>query len=453
MSRRSNAFTVAVLDLPSWANYTALPSGTFREFTLNTPGDVGMQRASLYNWVGGAFVPDFGVRGGVCYHGGGEHSAWTDSSTTGPGQQGVYVLDCETRLYARKCYPVTNHMGVRSDGNGSPTDNWGAYIDDGSPQSKHTYNCISYMPAAWGGGSQGSFMRVSHTGGISTSRGVVAGAFQPGLAATWRFDLSKSNHTPADPSIFKLTGESTYDFGSGIASTVNDASLACIDLKRGGWWSTHRPGSGHGDRMVFTSKTGIISGPQGRSFSGGWTWAALHHFADDDIVVRLTDHQSSPGVVPVWQVFIWQADTSNGWAQATVNRQSISDLNSIGNPAYVEMGAQSPQWSSILGCFVWLDPQYPIGKQPTATIRVWKLTPPPTGQRFAGTWDATFELVHAVPGTEATNCMNLLNGNVAGDAGAVNDTYGRFIECPSLRAFVWTRDVDKPGQLVRLQGM
>jgi hypothetical protein len=35
----------------------------------------------------------------------------------------------------------------------------------------------------------------------------------------------------------------------------------------------------------------------------------------------------------------------------------------------------------------------------------------------------------------------------------VNDTYGRFIECPSLRAFVWTRDVDKPGQLVRLQGM
>jgi hypothetical protein len=35
----------------------------------------------------------------------------------------------------------------------------------------------------------------------------------------------------------------------------------------------------------------------------------------------------------------------------------------------------------------------------------------------------------------------------------MNGTFGRFVECPSLRAFVWTRTVNKVGQLIRLQGM
>ena len=312
MSRRSNAFTVAVLDLPSWADYTALPNGRFIEFTLNTPNDVGMQRGNLYNWCGGAFVPDYGARGGVGYVGGGEHSGWIDSSLTGPGQQGAYMLDCDTRLYSRKCYPQANHTGILSDGTGSPaTDDWGAYNDDGSPQAKHTYNCMSYMPAAWGGGASGSLVRVSHTGGISISRGPQAGgAYAPGLAATWRYDLSKSTHTSAAPSTIKLTGSSTYNFGSGPNATVNDASFACIDLVREGWWSTNRPGSGHGERMVFTSKTGVISAPQGQSnLSPAW-FAALHHFADDDAICLLRAmHRVARRVVVV-------ADLRRSWIAA-----------------------------------------------------------------------------------------------------------------------------------------
>jgi hypothetical protein len=452
MSRRSNPFTVAMLDLPSWADYSALPAGTFTEFTLNTPSDVGMQRATLYNWVGGDFVPDFGSRGGVCYHGGGEHSIWTDSSSNGPGQQGVYVLDCDTRLYARKCYPVTNHSGFTGT-SGGPTDDWGAYTDDGSPQSKHTYNGTSYMPAAWGGGPQGSFMRVSHAGGISQSRGPDKnGAYNPGLAATWRFDLSKSSHSAADPSIFKLTGTQTYNFGFGPAATINDAPIACIDHTRQGWWSTHRGGSGWGERMVFTSKTGVISPPVG--VPHGTLWAALHHLADDDILIKMTDDVLVNGTVPEWQIFVWRAGTSEPWVQVSVNRQDIADIfHQYGIKAYPSIGEMHPRWSSTLDCFVGLDCQYPHGKQPTTTIRIWKIIPPPRGQRVTGTWNITWELVQAKAGTEATNRMNMINGDVNGDAATTNGVFGRFVECPSLRAFVWTRDTNKPGQLVRLKGM
>jgi hypothetical protein len=450
MSRRSNPFDVAVLDLPSWADYTALPPGTFREFTLNTPSQVGMQRSTLYNWCGGSFVPDFGPRGGVGYHGGGEHSAWTDSSLSGPGQQGVYMLDCDTRLYSRRCYPAANHTGVLSPGAPNPTDDWGAYVDDGSPQSKHTYNGMTYMPAAWGGGPQGSLIRAAHTGGSSTSKPLVNGGLGRGYAATWRFDLSKPSHSPADRSIHKLTGAALYDFGSGPGATINDAPFACIDLVREGWWATHRGFSGWGGRMVFTSKTGVISPPQGQPMLS--EWAALHHLADDDIIVRLSDHQLQNGVVPTWRVHVWRAGSAEGWAEVKVNRQDISDLNSLGVKAYPPIGYMHPRWSSILGCFVGLDWQFPVGAQPTSTIRVWRITPPPAGQRTGGTWQITCELVNAVPGSP-TNVMNMINGNVGTDAGTTNGVFGRFVECPALRAFVWTRDVNQPGQLVRLQGM
>jgi hypothetical protein len=453
MSRRSNLFGVGIVSasLPAWADYTALPNGQFIEFTTNTPADVGMQIGTLRNWCGGNFVPDYGTRGGVCYVGGGEHgSPWAESSLSGVGQQGVYVLDCDARVYRRKAYPTATHLGVVDGGAGSTTDTWGAYADDGSPQSKHTYCSVSYMPAAWGGGSSGSLMAVSQSGGLTSGSGS-----QTGYSAAWRFDLSKDRHSVADPSVFKLTGSSKYNFGGAPDARINNAPIACIDLTREGWWSTtHFSGSDHGwgYRMAFTSKTGVITSPIGPSFAR--PYGALHHFADDDILVRITEQDiAANGVVPTWRVYVWQAGTSDPWQEAALTRQSISDLNGFGQLAYVYLQETQPRWSSILGAFVWIDSQYPWGAQPTTTIRVWKLTPPPAGQRVSGTWTATWELVTAKPGTEATNRMNMVNGDANSDGATMNGTYGRFLEVPSLRAFAWTREVNKPGQLIRLQGM
>jgi hypothetical protein len=481
MSRRSSLFGVGIVDssaLPAWADYTALPAGNFIEFTTNTPQDVGMVGATLANWCGGAFVPDYGARGAVCYQGGGEHNTWTDSKIDGsPGQGGVYVLDCDARAYVRKCYPLADNNGNAQDPlpagsgtySGSPTDDWGAYAD-GSPQSKHTYNSISYMPAAWGGGSSGSLIRVSHTGGMSSTRFAAAGGVgqQIGYAATWRFDLSKSRHSVADPGIYKLTGSSYYDFGSGEASNLNESPHACIDHTRQGWWSTNRGdvSPNAGSRMVFTSKTGVISAPQGPAF--GTTYMGLHHFADDDIIVRITDTNYDQGaVVTEWAVYVWQAGTNNAWVSAPINRQTITDVFPVGGQRpgilkYPYMGENRPQWCSILGCFVMLDTFYPYNvgtpnasTQKSTTIRVWKITPPPAGQRFTGTWQFTYEYVTAKAGTEATNFMHFFNGDSSfqSDSACINQAYGRLVEVPSLRALAWTRDESKKGQLIRLQGM
>ena len=454
MSRRSNLFGVGITTLPSWADYTALPAGNFIEFTLNTPDASGvlMQAANLVDWCGGVFVPDYGTRGGVAYLGGGEHSTWVDSrSDGGQGQQGVYVLDCDTRLYSRKCYPVVNHTGVLQDGTGSTTDAWGAYADDGSPQSKHTYQCVSYMPASWGGGSSGSVMTVAKSGGFVSGQTDVTG-----YSGTWRFDLSKSSHTVASPAVTKITGASLYDFGSGPGARINEAPYACIDTLREGWWATHRHTSGWGARMVFTSKAGVVSAPQGVSYGAPVWYAALHHFADDDTVIALSDDYGPSGEWK-WQVHVWQAGTSNAWALNTnVTRQAITETYGAGIPAYPQIGEMFPRWSSILGCFVGLDAWYPPnGATGATTIRVWKITPPPSGQRFTGAWSITWELVTAKSGTESTNFFNMAFPGFAGygDAGVANGIYGRFVECPSLRAFVWTRAANKPGQLIRLQGM
>jgi hypothetical protein len=461
MSRRSNLFGVGIVSasLPAWADYTALPVGRFIEFTTNTPDSIGMQSNTITNWACGDFVPDYGVRGAVGYHGGGDRYNWVDSSVGGNGQSGVYVLDCDTRAYSRKCYPQTAHFGNILGGGGSPVDAWGAYTDDGSPQSNHTWNCISHMPAAWGGGSNGSLMRVAKTGGQLNS------GLAPGYSATWKFDLSSATHSAASPSISNLTGTGTYHFGGDPDARISDAPMACIDHTRQGWWATHRnsASNGWGGKMAFTSKTGVISPAVGQAHN--FSWSTLHHFADDDIVVCITDTNYDTPAPAEWGIRVWQANTNDAWVQIPsnrFNRQTITDTMSWGGRAgmlaYPYIGEVMPRWSSILGCFVGLDVFYPYGSNAvdgkTTTIRVWKITPPPAGQRFSGTWQATYEYVTAKPGTEATNFMVHVNGGATGsDDGVTNGSWGRFVECPSLRAFVWTRSIYKVGQLVRLQGM
>jgi hypothetical protein len=476
MSRRSNLFGVGIVSasLPAWADYTALPAGNFIEFTTNTPESAGvlMKASVLANWCGGAFVPDYGVRGAVVYWGGGEHNATVDSRTDGSqGASGAYVLDCDTRTYSRKCYQLDNNTSNRGDPatgtwGGSWTDDYGAYAD-GSPQARHTYGCLSYMPAAWGGGPSGSLMRVGQSGGESATRFDAAGgvASAHGYSATWRFDLSKGRHSIADPSIYKITGSQTYDLGNGTPAGVNESAYTCIDHTREGWWWTSRAGNG-GGKMAFTSKTGVISAPQGPAFSTDYM--SLHHFADDDIIVRIVDTNYDQGnVVTEWAVYVWQAGTSNAWVSAPISRQTITDVFPVGGQRagllkYPYVGENIPKWCSILGCFVMLDTFYPYNvgtpnaaTQKSTTIRVWKITPPPAGQRFTGTWQFTYEYVTAKPGTEATNFMHFYNGDTSftADSATINQAYGRLLEVPSLRALVWTRDESKPGQLIRLQGM
>lgn len=442
----------SVPSLPSW-----VPApGTFAEFTLNKPMDVGMQAATINYWCSGAFIADYGPYGAIAYHGGRDHN-----SVPANAQQAVYVLDLEARLYERKCYPIESHMQAKLYTNssppppltyiGTPSDDWGAY-PDGSSNAQHTYANLCEMPVAWGGGPKGSLVRVAESGGASKSK-VDAGATDTGAAegnsATWRFDLSKAEHTLADPATMRLTGDQLYHFrpdNPNIVACVTDAITACIDRTREGWWAFQRTmGTPLLRGLSFTSKTGVVTNFAARPVLFGF-WSKMHHFADDDLLCVLSDEISWD----VWRfgtVKLLNLNSADDWVTIIPTLPDDVSVNwtKWGTPPdHLSCGYGGPTWCQDLdgGCFVMLDFKNPSGIQ--SQLRVWKLTPPPPGQRFTGTWAWTVETVTSSDGSTV---------NVRVDVGSSNGALGRLIECPALRSLVWTRSHGQKGQLIRLQGM
>lgn len=415
---------------PSLPSFVPAP-GTFAEFTLNKPSDVGGYVAMLANWTGGAFVDDYGAMGAAVYHGGGEHFSYPDKG-------GVLALDCAERKYAMRCVPtITTHMGVAigpTGPAGSLTNAWGAYADDGYPESKHTYNSLAQFPRAWGGGPMGSLVRVSHSGGDQNPIGQWPGlppTNSYGLAATWAFDLSQERD-----GCRRLTGDQTYDFGSGTPAVVDDAVGTGLDWLREGWWSFARTGSGHGDRMVFTHKDGKIEPPGTSAIA--LNWGRLHHFADDDTLVAIATG-----------INICHPGPTNPWKTITTVASAADQADWTATQAY--LGYPGFQWCSILNCWVGVYAKRLVnadGSPNLSAIQVWKIIPPDTAaKRWTDPWYVERETVISADGSQidmgTDHAVNAGNGT----------SYGKLVECKALRSLVWTRRIDKPGQLIRLRGM
>jgi len=420
--RRSPPIPPAPLRLP----FRIPDPGTFAEFTRNRPADVGMGPGTLANWCGGTFISSYGLRGGVAYHGGREHSQITTNS-----QQAVYVLDCNSGLYVRRCFPTqTNTQGLFTGTplaySGTPTDQWGAYTD-GSAGAMHTYAGLCEMPAAWNEGTP-AMVRVFQSAGAS------AALLGESYAATWRFDLSKANHSLAEPSMTRLTGDQTYhQFANRPAdvAVVSDAPTACIDTIREGWWAFSRTSSGNRG-VSFTHRLGAITNFAAPGLALA-RWSKMHHFSDDDILCVMCDEPAF-GVTRFGVVKLLAMDQLPGGSWITV----LPTLPPSPSPL-ISCGYGGPQWSSMLGCFVMLDTNFDGGAQ----CRVWKLIPPPPGQRLTGEWAWSHEIVTSADGSTIAKT----------DHASVNGAWGRLVECPALRAFVWTRSIDRKGQLIRLAGM
>ena len=419
MNRRDFLRTPAALvpialpaDLPS-----SVPQpGTFAEFTLNTPLDAGpgAQSMMLSHWAGGAMIDDYSARGGVAYFGGREHFTY-------PDRGGVLVLDIAARRYEMRCVPARGpHM---SGPGGAPTDDWGAYVDDGSPQRTHTYNSIQQMPAAWGGGPRGSMVIVSHSGGTSVTRK------GEGYAATWKFDLSKAvdGHS-------KLTGTRLYDYGGGPA-TLNDAPCTGIDYQRKGWWSKPRTGSGHGGRLCFTSHTGEITCYPAPLLEHNW--GIMHKFDDEDLLVLLTETLGG-GV----RVTIPPDKPGAGWKSV---KEKLPSPLPVPAKNFPFLGYMGPRWCphpNVLA-FVGLDYFNVID---STHVLIWMLTPPPVGKRLTDEWVWSTEIVASADGSKI---------NIKGDSASVQGIWGKLVYCPhpQVRSLVWTRDVNAKGQLIRLSRM
>jgi hypothetical protein len=441
MSRRSNAITVSIQDLPAWADYTALPNGKFMEFTLNTPSDTvnppGVTDDYIpdfwRNWCGGAFLRDYSAYGGVGYHGGGRHGGTTNNP-------GVIMLNLATRQYEWVC--KTNHHNQPTQGVGVgeayPTDDFGYYLDDGTAASPHTYNAVCEWPASWGGGPKGSLVRAGNTAGDSTSLTIASGSAQDGYCSIGRFDVSQEfgGHS-------RISG--VIEYVQGVPQQGNYVG-ACMSHTRQGWFcGIMGAGGGFGDTM-FVHRTGAITRfaglPNNFRYEG-----IYHHFGEQgqDVLLRCSDFNE--------ESFLHVADLSQPtptWINKTnvvSNIANIVPLGELGPGSYTSIGSAGIRWSTILNCFVWLDWVTTINAG--LGVRIGKLIPSNPNDILNSTWGVQIETVTSQDGSLILNA----DQGGAADDGSFNGPYGRLVEAPALRALVWSRGATQNGQLIRLQGM
>lgn len=319
---------------------------------------------------------------------------------------------------------------------GAATNDWGAFANNDYPQRTHTYNGIQQMPAAWGGGEKGSIVML-HSGGASSSKGKLTTppSSAEGNAAMWRFDLSQ-----ATDGVDRLTGDSTYFFGTKAVSTVNDAPSTGIDMLREGWWGKARGDMGEGNRFVFTSKTGVITSyPTPLIFT---SWAQIHHFDDEDLLVLIG---GGGATVAYDEVYVLQPPDVNPSDTPTkvVQTGTVPKINP-------HVGRMGMRWCSHANVQAFLGIKQPGSSGITEEnwidsthIRIWILTPPAVGRRRIDPWVWTTEIVASGDGSQmASNDHALANGS-----------HGKLVYCSALKSLVWTRAINQKGQLIRLSSM
>jgi hypothetical protein len=444
MSRRSNLFGVGIVSasLPAWADLTALPNGTFREFTLNRPIDTTNPSGVtddyipdfFANWCGGAFLRDYSIYGGVGYHGGGRHGGT-------PNNPGVMMLNLSTRQYEWVC--KTNFHNQPTQGLGVtepyPTDDFGYYVDDGTAPSPHTYNAICEWPASWGGGTKGSLVRGGNTAGDSTSLTISMGSAQDGYGSIGRFDVSQEfgGHS-------RISG--VIEHRPGIPQQGNYFG-ACTDHTREGWFTgVMGAGGGFGDTM-FVSKTGVITRYSGLS-NGSRQEGIFYHFGEQgqDVLLRCSDFNSDS-----WLHVADMSLATPTWIDKTstvTNAANIVPVGAQGPASYESIGSSGIRWSTLLNCFVWFDHKTTINTG--LSVRIGKLIPSNPSNILGSTWSVQIETVVSQDGSRIRN-LDGLGGTV--DDSSSTPAYGRLLEAPALRALVWSRGASQYGQLIRLQGM
>lgn len=423
-------------DLPS---FVPAP-GTWAEFTTNTPASVGAPSTILTNWTGGAFNPDFGAMGAAMYYGGGEHFSWPDN------KGGVLLLDAAARAYLMRCLPpVTTNMGV-AGASGSPVDDFGCYIAGGYPQTKHSYNGVGHVPAAWGIGAQGGLIRIQSGGPLNEplpqqvdmqGNPVFKADGTPqlrthGWTAAHVFDVSQ-----AIGGYRRLTGEQMIDLGSGKPSNTNDAPGIGIDMLREGHWMFARQGAGAGDRMAFIAKDGTVTSPNTTAI--GLDWGRLHHFDDDDTLVAVASG-----------IAICHPGPTNPWKRVTFN-VNAADASAWTATRIQYLGYIGFHFWRLLNCFVGIDTA-PVLKPDGVTkdlsaVRIWKIFPPDTAaKRWTDPWFVERETITSADGSQIDVSLDqALNSSGL--------SYGKLVPCDGLRSLLWTRSVNKPGQLIRPRGV
>jgi hypothetical protein len=434
-------FELPVIIIPGTLPEFVPPSGTFAKFTLNVPNNAcpptmlpGNDIKRIFShWNSAAMIHDYSPRGGIGYHGGGEHGSGAAQDSVG-----VMVLNLETRKYEFRCRgtrPFHQATGAATDVD--RTNEFGEYAD-GSPAAPHTCNQAVEFPSAWGGGPRGSFMRAGGTAGSSTVNGdayrayIAAGGDPNSPIAPVNGDNAYNTVHAFDLSqdilgTRRMCGSIRYgaarDWGGNYAA-------ACIDRKRQGWWL--RMGTYAPTMTAFLSKDGQLSYPSAQTST--MQFPSLQHFTHDgqDVLMCLYFADSTKDFMQLMDLgagFKWEPRRASGIVPITHPTSKMTTLGYLGL-----------RWSNRMKRLVALDYSKAI---PTLVY----LIPSDPARLMTSQWEFRYETI-----TSADGSRFVPNDGVT-DYGSSNGSWGKLIEIEEWGAWAWTRNAAEPGILVRPQAM
>jgi hypothetical protein len=306
---------------------------------------------------------------------------------------GVWVFDLDSLSWVGRNVPATPLL--EEPASSSYYNSYYESLDAatlGHTYVPHTYDGLAIQPAALGGGAKGSLLRVSYAGSSNVN------------SAIHRFDLSSLSNPPTRVL-------DNWDMPSSYPATAADTT-------RNGLWMLG--GNGHGPLKFFEFDTGNVMAYPGVEFNENGNASLIYLPPPYDCIFSIA-FSNDPGGVSYWCSRIVN-DVPQAFVKLTVSGVPVGDQRSGG------------QWSTLLNCIV--------SYEAAGSASVHKLTPPAPANLTVDAWVWTNETLTGDGG--AVPCRSTTNDNGA---------WGRFIEVPKAKCFVWCDSVSGPVQAWRLAGM
>lgn len=262
-------------------------------------------------------------------------------------------------------------------------------LNAGHTYPPHTYDGMIYQPPSNGGGIKGALVRA---GGAGTMNG----------GPMHRFDLSSASEPPKR-------------VADGVGGTGFPASA--VDILRNGFW--YLSGNGNGPLKFYSFV----------DFSYRTFPAEYNQYGNQSLIY----------IPAPWDCLVGMGSAdANGanfgvYVCPIVNDvpQGFQRINPTGTPPADNRAGG--QWSTILSNIV----SYEAG----GSKQVHRLRPPSPSSLTTGTWAWSNETLAGQGG--ATPSRGIID----------NGAWGRFLEVPAARCFIWCDSIGQPVQAWRLSGM
>ena len=373
---------------------------------LNYPVDVtpaiytrGDMNTAFNQWSGSAVLYDFSPLGAQLFQ-----AAGHESSTGQANIQQTLAFDFTTLKWSAQNVPLAANPN-------SAFEALKGTAPDGTPYNPHSYLGLQEMPRAWGGGPQGSLVRMmmAGTGGTPYYQTI-------GIA-----DVSKilNGYTP-----LKISGQTGPDSENNqvkfsVNSTGGSYPLSVQDIGRQGWWLDV---GGNHDYTLFISKSGAVT--QTPAIHGNNNWACLMLWEAKNLLILATG--GSEGEARTMRI----RDLTTGTTRSVqMNGVVPGGIKLPDGSVQYRPEVLGLQWVEELGCLVGLDAE-------TSPPTICKITPPAVNPESAPWTTSVVQLSHWNSGDPAggTAIRYAQNGN-----------FSKFRWVKTLSAFVLaTSSTTKP---------